>query len=98
MTELRRLVRSRDDKMIAGVCAGLADYLDVDVTIVRVVTVALAIFGGGGLLLYAVMWLLMPAADSQATSPQDTAKEAVDEMRAGVQEIADSIKKSTKAS
>lgn len=46
--------------MIAGVCAGVADYLGVDVTLIRVVTAALAIFGGSGVVLYLIGLLLMP--------------------------------------
>lgn len=54
-----RLERSRSDKMIAGVCGGLARYLSVDSTIVRVVFVLLA-FSGPGLLIYPLLWLVMP--------------------------------------
>lgn len=57
----RRLVRSRDDKMIAGVCAGVADYLGVDVTLVRLITVLGTVFGMGTFLVaYVVAWLLLP--------------------------------------
>ena len=59
----RRLVRRRDDRMVAGVCSGVADYLGVDVTMVRLVTVLGAIFGVGTLLLaYLVAWVLLPEA------------------------------------
>jgi len=57
----RRLVRRTDDRMIGGVCSGVADYLGIDVTLVRVLTVLGAIFGMGSLVVaYAVMWLLLP--------------------------------------
>jgi phage shock protein C len=56
----RRLVR-RDDRMVAGVCSGVADYLGVDVTLVRLVTVVGAILGFGSLILaYVVAWALIP--------------------------------------
>jgi len=56
----KRLMRSSTDKKLGGVCAGLADYLDLDVTLVRVLW-ALAVFcGGTGLLLYAVLWIVLP--------------------------------------
>ena len=58
---LRELRRSRDNKMIAGVAGGVAEFLNVDPLLVRVVLAALAPFGGVGLLLYAAGWLLMPA-------------------------------------
>ncbi|GCD92175.1 PspC domain-containing protein [Nocardioides sp. LS1] len=57
----RRLVRRSDNRMIGGVCSGVADYLGIDVTLVRVLTVLGAIFGMGSLVVaYAVMWLLLP--------------------------------------
>jgi len=52
--------RSRDDRMIAGVCGGLARYLNVDPVVVRVVTAALTVVGGVGLVLYVAAWLLAP--------------------------------------
>lgn len=56
----RRLVRVREGRMIAGVCAGIARYLGVDATAVRLVMVALAFAGGTGLFVYLAGWLLMP--------------------------------------
>jgi phage shock protein PspC (stress-responsive transcriptional regulator) len=56
----RRLFRSRSDRVIGGVCGGLARYLNVDPVIVRVVAVALVFVGGAGLLLYAAAFLLVP--------------------------------------
>ena len=59
MEEKKRLTRS-DDKMIGGVCAGLAEYLDIDPTIVRIVWVLMVLFAGFGILLYVILWLIMP--------------------------------------
>lgn len=59
MEEKKRLMRS-DHGMIAGVCAGIADYFEVDPTVVRVLFVLLILFGGGGGLLYLVLWMVMP--------------------------------------
>jgi phage shock protein PspC (stress-responsive transcriptional regulator) len=57
----KRLVRRSDDRMVAGVCSGVADYLGVDVTLVRLLTVVGAIFGFGSLILaYVVAWALLP--------------------------------------
>ncbi|HEY3926056.1 MAG TPA: PspC domain-containing protein [Acidothermaceae bacterium] len=58
--DLRQLRRSRDDRMIGGVCGGLGRYVGIDPIIFRIVLAALAIFGGVGLLLYALGWLLIP--------------------------------------
>ena len=60
-TSPKRLVRRRDDRMIAGVCSGVAAYLGVDVTLVRLVTVLGAVFGFGTFIVaYLVGWLLIP--------------------------------------
>jgi phage shock protein C len=55
-----RLMRPRQDRKIAGVCAALANYFDVDVTLVRVVWLILVIFGGTGLLAYIIGWIVIP--------------------------------------
>jgi len=56
----RRLYRLMYDKKIAGVCSGLAKYLDVDVTLVRIVTLLVAIFTGIGFIAYLIAWMAMP--------------------------------------
>ncbi len=56
----KRIYRSTSDAMIGGVCSGIAKYLDVDPTIVRLAWVALFLFGGTGLLLYLIAWLIIP--------------------------------------
>ena len=58
--EKRRLYRSRNDRMISGVAGGLAEYLNVDATIVRLLFVFFALAGGPGLLVYIVMLLVVP--------------------------------------
>lgn len=57
--EKKRLTRS-DNKMIGGVCAGIADYLNLDPTVVRVLYVLMIFFAGFGILLYFILWLVMP--------------------------------------
>jgi phage shock protein C len=58
---VRALVRPRDSRKIAGVCSGIARYLGVDVTLVRILTLVLAIWPPGvGLIFYVVCWIVMP--------------------------------------
>jgi phage shock protein PspC (stress-responsive transcriptional regulator) len=57
----RRLVRSSEDRMIAGVCGGVAEYLGVDPTLVRIGAVLLTVAGGVGIVAYAAAWLLVPS-------------------------------------
>jgi phage shock protein C len=56
----KRLTRSVTDKKIAGVCGGLADYLDIDPTLIRLVWVMLALFVGWGVLGYLIAWIVLP--------------------------------------
>jgi len=58
----KKLMRSSTDKKIAGVCAGLADYFDLDPTIVRVVWLLAVLCARTGLLLYAILWIVLPLA------------------------------------
>lgn len=55
-----KLVRASDDVMIAGVAAGVAQYLNVDPVWVRLLFVLLALGGGHGLLIYLILWAIMP--------------------------------------
>ncbi len=55
-----RLTRSRTDRMIAGVCGGFAAYSGIDANIVRLVMVLVTVFGGAGVVLYLVAWVIIP--------------------------------------
>jgi phage shock protein C len=57
---VRRLYRSRDDRMISGVCAGLAEYIDIDPTIVRLLFVLGLVAGGATFWAYIIMMLVVP--------------------------------------
>ena len=57
-----RWMRSRTDRKIAGVCGGIAQANGWDSTVVRLVWVALVIFGGTGVLAYLILWVIMPEA------------------------------------
>jgi phage shock protein C len=56
----KRLVRPRADRKIAGVCAGFAEYFDLDVALVRLVWLIVAVMTGIGLLTYPIAWIVMP--------------------------------------
>ena len=60
--ETKKLYRSRNDKMLAGVCGGLGDFLGLDPTLVRLMFVLLAILGGHGVILYLIMGIIVPPA------------------------------------
>lgn len=56
----KKLYRIPSKGMIGGVCAGLGEYLDLDPTVIRLVFVLLAFGGGSGVLIYIIMWLIVP--------------------------------------
>ena len=56
----KRLHRSLTDRKVAGVCGGVAEYLGWDPTLVRLLWVILTLLGGSGVLIYIVLWIVMP--------------------------------------
>lgn len=58
--ESKKLYRIPSEGMIGGVCAGLAEYLNADPTVIRLVFVLLALAGMSGVLIYIIMWLIVP--------------------------------------
>ena len=63
----RRLCRSQDS-IIAGVCAGVAEYFGLDVSLVRIATLLLILFGGLSLWVYIILWLIVPKAPKRLKS------------------------------
>jgi phage shock protein PspC (stress-responsive transcriptional regulator) len=59
-TKTKKLYRSASNKIIAGVCGGIGDYLDVDATIIRLFWLLSFFVGGVGFLAYLIAWLIMP--------------------------------------
>ncbi|HEX6290079.1 MAG TPA: PspC domain-containing protein [Herpetosiphonaceae bacterium] len=76
-----KLYRSRTNSMIGGVCGGLADYLGIDVTIVRLFFVLLALGNGPGVLIYIILWIILPLEGEGALASTTT-------VRSGASEIA----------
>jgi phage shock protein PspC (stress-responsive transcriptional regulator) len=64
------LQRDVEQKKIAGVCAGFADYFDVDVTLVRAITAALILLGPAVVVLYAILWWALDEKPPAGTAPQ----------------------------
>ncbi len=80
----KKLYRSQSNRMIAGVCGGLGEYLNIDPILVRIFFVLLALGGNGiGVMVYLLLWITVPSEDlPQETNLQDT-------VRSGTEEIAD---------
>ncbi|MGB6453347.1 MAG: PspC domain-containing protein [Streptosporangiaceae bacterium] len=66
------LARSRKGRMVAGVCAGVADYFGMDVTLVRVIVAVIAVVtGGAGVLAYLAAWAIIPAEGEKTSVAQN---------------------------
>lgn len=65
----KRLVRPRAGRAIAGVCAGVAEYFDIDVTVVRLVWLLVGIMTGVGLISYPIAWIVIPEEPLLLTAP-----------------------------
>jgi phage shock protein C len=56
----KRLYRSRHDQIIGGVCGGISEYFGIDAVLIRLLAVAAILVGGGGLMAYIIMWIVIP--------------------------------------
>lgn len=86
-------LRRGADHVIGGVCSGLADYFHVDPLFVRLAFVALAFAGGAGILLYLVLWVLMPAAGSPQMDARTLARENVRGMAEEFRQMGDEFRR-----
>ncbi len=92
MTEVpRRLYRSRTDRVIGGVCGGLAEYFNVDPVIVRVI-VAILFFSGFGFLGYLILWLVVPLQGSDTAVPRDTIQANANEMKEAAEGLGENVR------
>ena len=58
--KVKKLYRSTKNRMLGGVCGGIAEYFELDPTIIRVLFVLFSVFAGGGILAYIILWLIIP--------------------------------------
>ncbi len=86
-----RITKSKTDRVIDGVCGGLAEYFGIDSLIVRLVFVALVFFNGMGLFLYVILMIIMPRAEKMEQSPKETVQENVQEISERVKEAGEGL-------
>ena len=83
---MKRLFRSTKNRVIGGVCSGIAEYFNLDPVLVRLIFVALAVFGGAGIILYLIAWIVMP--EQGARKNTQNAKVA-DDIKSSIKEVAE---------
>lgn len=86
-----RIFKSKTDRIIDGVCGGLAEYFGIDSLIVRLAFIALFFIGGIGLILYIVLMIIMPTADKAELSPKETIQDNVQNITERVKEAGEGI-------
>jgi len=78
----KKLYRSKKDKKIAGVCGGIAEYFDVDPTLVRLFTVLTLLLGGAGVVAYIIAWIVIPENSEQVSDDKfDKREESKEKIR-----------------
>lgn len=81
------LRRSRTDRVIGGVCGGLAEYLALDPLLVRILFIIFGIMTGMGVLAYILLWLLVPAEDAAFATRDEMIRQNVEEIRERAQHL-----------
>lgn len=85
MEQLKKLIRSKKDRIIAGVCGGLGEYLDIDAVFFRLAFILLTLAGGSGILIYIIMFVIIPE-EGEEPKPLDS-KEYKESREKEVKEI-----------
>ncbi|MBI2443070.1 MAG: PspC domain-containing protein [Candidatus Levybacteria bacterium] len=85
-----RLYRSETNRILGGVAGGIGEYANIDPTLVRIVFILLTLFGGSGLLLYIVLWIVVPSESTGETN--DPIRENIAEMKGRAKNIAASMR------
>ena len=94
----KKLYRSKKDKMIAGICGGIAEYFDVDSTLIRLLTVIFILLGGAGFVVYIIAWIIIPETPEKVSDdkfnkreePKEKIKKEAEEVVEG--EVVEEIK------
>ncbi|NJD53099.1 MAG: PspC domain-containing protein [Candidatus Methanoperedens sp.] len=86
-----RITKSKTDKVIDGVCGGIAEYFGIDSVIVRLIFVVLVFLNGIGLLLYIILVIIMPNAEQAGQPPKETIQENVQEIGERVKETGEGL-------
>ena len=92
-TTQRTVLRRGSDRVVAGVCSGLAEYFDIDVTLVRLVFVVL-LFTGVGILAYLVLWLVMPPPGVPVGAPREAVRANLRSLGTEMRQLGDDLRAS----
>nr|QOV09065.1 hypothetical protein HULAa30F3_00018 [uncultured Dehalococcoidia bacterium] len=89
----KRLYRSNDDRILTGVCGGLAKYFNIDPVLIRVLTVLIALVTSGvGIIAYILLAIIVPVENSTAPTPRDVVRENAEDLKQTATKIGEEIK------
>ena len=91
-----KLFRSENDRVIAGVCTGLGEFFQIDATIIRLIFIIVTLFGGGGVLLYLILWLIIPSQGSNSEITRENIEKGVIEIKDKAKDLTHSMKLNSK--
>jgi len=77
----KKISRSETDRVLAGVAGGLGEYFQIDPVIIRLIFILLTIFGGGGVLAYIILWLLIPSRKNTGRNSDETIRKNAEELK-----------------
>ena len=92
-----KLYRSSTDRMIGGVCAGLGQYLGLDPIFIRIFFVLLTIGGGAGVLIYILLWILIPEAETGQIGSPETIRAGAEHIKQRAQALGAEMRDSIQA-
>lgn len=93
LTMNKKLYRSRKDYMIAGVCGGIAEYFEIDSTLVRLLAVLVVLIGGAGVVAYIIAWIVIPKNPDQVSDESFEEREKIKEkIKKGTKDVIEEVK------
>ena len=94
---LKKLYRSEKDKIVAGVCGGIAEYLNIDPVFVRILFLVALISEGFGVMLYIILWFIIPVESSIEKDSDEVIEENTKEIKENIVKVTKGIRKEVKS-
>ena len=88
----KTLYRSETNRILAGVAGGLGEYFEVDPVLIRIIFILLTVFGGGGVLIYLILWILIPNETDNNKNSEDTIRQNAQELKEKATTLAHELK------
>lgn len=90
--EYKKLYRSETERMLGGVSGGLGEYFGIDPTLIRLIFVLLTVFGGSGIIIYIILWAILPARSNLNNDPEENIRQNADEIKSKAKSFAKDFK------